>query len=140
MSFVYIAGRYGDRDGFLAIEGRINRAREHASRLAMAGIPYYSPHLNSAHFEAVVPDVPLEFWQKQDGAFLPKSAAILVILYEWSESKGTRAEVEQAHDLGIPVYFTPEIDKLIKWWNETDSERREAMKQPTASTQRKAVT
>lgn len=116
MSFVYIAGRYGDADGFLAIEQRINRAREHAARLAKAGIPYYSPHLKCAHFEAVVPEVPASFWQKQNTAFLPKAAAMLVILHEWSESLGTRAEVEQAHELAIPVYFTSEIDKLIAEW------------------------
>lgn len=117
--FVYIAGRYGDHDGYVVIEERINRARAVAAELARAGIPYYSPHLNSAHFEVICPDVGLDFWRKQDGAFLPRAWAMLVILHEASESAGTQAEVAEAKERGIPVYFAPpELPALITAWKE----------------------
>lgn len=115
--YVYIAGRYGDSDGYISIEFRINQARAHAARLALAGIPYYSPHLNSAHFEAVVPDVPVSFWHKQNACFLPGAAALLIIKGQgWAQSAGTKAEYDEATRRGIPVYFTDTIDELIEVW------------------------
>lgn len=116
MSFVYIAGRYGDHDGYTVIEERINRAREHAAALARAGIPYYSPHLNCAHFEAICPGVGLGFWLKQDGAFLPNAWAVLVISVGATESEGTKAEIDEAKRLGIPVYFTQDFYRLTEAW------------------------
>lgn len=114
--FVFISGRYGDYDGYLAIESRIGRAREHAAQLARAGIPYFSPHLNSAHFEVVVPDVPVEFWLRLDRAFLHRAAAVLVITFEAGLSAGTVNDVKEARERGIPVYYTEEIQALIDWW------------------------
>lgn len=125
MSFVYIAGRYGDADGYIVIEERINRARALAAQLAEAGIPYYSPHLNSAHFEAIVPHVPLAFWKEQDGAFLPLATAMLVIVHEHTRSAGTMAEIAEAHQRDIPVYY--QAQSLIADWRTLSIFKREGV-------------
>lgn len=114
--YVYISGRYGDHDPWLVIERRIVRAREHAVALAHAGIPYFSPHLNSAHFEAVVPGVAREFWLRLDEVFRAGAAALLVVTHEWDKSVGTKADVAFAETTGCPVYWTETIDNLVRDW------------------------
>lgn len=130
--FVFLSGAYGDKDGYLVIEERIQRARSAAAECAKRGIPYYSPHLNSAHFEAVVPEVGPDFWLRQDSAFLPRAAAVLVIAHGWVTSPGTRAEVKQAAELGLPIFFFPASVEhtlnlpplsfldMVEWWTESE--------------------
>lgn len=116
--YVYISGRYGDADGYAIIDERINRAREAAAACARAGIPFFCPHLNSAHFEVVTPEVPVEFWLKQDAIFMQRAAALLVVEHECEFSAGTKEDVARARGvLGIPVFFWPgEFAQLQQYW------------------------
>jgi len=116
--FVYVAGRYGDGDDFLRIQERINRGREHARQLARAGIPYYCPFLNSAHFDRIAPDVPREFWLRQNRAFLPRAWGMYVVEDEWTESAGVGSEIALMNRLGRPIYFTRQLAHLVKLWRE----------------------
>lgn len=104
MKIVYIAGPYGDAGGYLQIDRNIAQAREAAADLAAAGIGYVCPHLNSAHMEAIVPDVPVTFWHELDDELLRRADAIL-ILPRWHDSSGTRREMRIAEKLGKPAFY-----------------------------------
>lgn len=121
---VYIAGPYSGRDYF-DIDSHINTAAEMAARLARAGIPYFCPHLNSAHFEVITPDVPPEFWYEMDLIVLRRCQA-LILLPEYYTSHGSNRELEEAERLHIPAFFT--FKDLKKWVDKTREmdEREEA--------------
>lgn len=106
-TYVYIAGPYGDKDGYVLIDERINRARYAAMNLAERGIPFYAPHLNCAHFEVIAPTAPVEFWTAMGLGFV-QFAWGLLILNGWENSKGTRAEIAEARRLGIGIYLPGE--------------------------------
>ena len=118
-TFVYIAGPYTgpthDAHSYLAIDANIGRARYAASRLANAGVPYFCPHLNSAHFEVITPDVKPNFWYDLDMTILRFSSALLLI-YGWEGSKGACMERDEAVRLGIPCFGIERFSDLISWW------------------------
>ena len=98
----------------------ISRAREAAVFLVANRIPYFCPHLNSCHFEVIVPEVPLEFWYEMDMQLLRPAAAML-LLEGWGSSHGTRKEISFAEDLGIPVFFPEGRRELVHWWRDDPS-------------------
>ena len=116
-TYVYIAGPYGDKDPYCVIDARINEARKAARMLALAGIPYYSPHLNCAHFEVVAPDAPVEFWIAMGMVFVGNAWGVW-LLKNWTESRGTLAEIARAEELGIEVFGKgdDELEPLIEAW------------------------
>ena len=118
-TFVYIAGPYAgpthDSGSYLIIDANIGRARYAASRLANAGVPYFCPHLNSAHFEVITPDVEPSFWYDLDMRILKFSSALL-LLDGWEGSKGTNMERDEALALGLPCFEITDFDELVAWW------------------------
>ena len=117
-TYVYIAGPYGDKDPYCVIDERINMSRKAAADLALNGIPYYSPHLNCAHFEAIVPEAPVAFWVAMGMVFVDQAWALL-LLPEWHASKGTLAERDRAIALGMGQYeYAHDCDftKLVEAW------------------------
>lgn len=114
-AYVFIAGPYGDKKGYHVVERNISRAREAAAFLASNRIPYFCPHLNSAHFEVITPDVPVEFWHDLDARLLRHAWAVL-LLEGWETSKGTEEEMRAANKLGIPVFLPEEKRQLLEWW------------------------
>ena len=121
-TFVYIGGPYRginshDFHGYFAIDSNINRATEASAELARLDIPYFCPHLNSAHFEVIAPDVKPEYWLEMDMVFVDLSSC-LYVLEGWEESQGTCAEIVRAASLGKPVFYFFELDKLVEFWRE----------------------
>ena len=119
-SYVYISGPYRgssthDSAGYAEISQNILNARLVAMKLARVGIPYFCPHLNSAHFELYTPEVPSSYWLNLDLILLRHSSACLV-LPRWKESEGAKIEVDECHRLTIPVFAS--VDKLQLFWNE----------------------
>lgn len=114
MKIVYIAGPYGDKGGYLAIDRNIARAREAAAWLALNGLGYYCPHLNSAHFEAIVADVPVSFWYAMDLAFMPIADAML-LLDGSHESRGTAMEIVEWRKTGKPLFYPWQREDLLAW-------------------------
>lgn len=106
-TYVYIAGPYGDADGYVFIEERINRARYAAMQLAEIGIPYYSPHLNCAHMEVIAPNATREHWIAANEPFMANAWGFL-ILSGWERSEGTKAEMSYARRNGIGIYLPDE--------------------------------
>lgn len=113
MKIVYIAGPYGNpKTGYHKIDRNIAQAREAADWLAnLGGIGYFCPHLNSAHFEVIAPDVDNDYWLEMDKEILRRCDAILMI-QDWNISKGAMAELDLAQDLGLRCFFCP-LDKQL---------------------------
>lgn len=119
MKICYIAGPYGDKGGYLAIDRNIAQAREAAADLAAAGIGYLCPHMNSAHMEAIVPDVPVDFWYELDIQLMSVCSAVLV-LEGWLDSSGTQREMKYATERGMPIfYYGDPVEELYsgEWSN-----------------------
>lgn len=102
MKRVYIAGAYTAAD-YLGVEDNIAAARRVAAQLASKGIGFFCPHTHSAHFDAIVPEVPPEYWYELDLLFL-RDCDALYLLPGWSRSKGAIAERDEAQRLGLPVF------------------------------------
>ena len=122
LTYVYIAGPYRgkathDHRGYFEIDANINRAQKATVTLARLGIPYFCPHLNSAHFEVIAPDVKPEYWYQMDIELL-KPASAMLLLEGWEKSSGTLKEIAIAHELRIPVFYPDERDELVEWWKE----------------------
>ena len=114
MKIVYIAGPYGDKDGYLAIDRNIAKARDAAAWCAARGIGFICPHLNSAHFEAIVPVRGVEFWYEMDLRLLSACDAMLV-LEGWQDSTGTQREMAEWDG---PTYYFQNHEsraRLIDW-------------------------
>ena len=121
-TYIYISGPYRgtashDHKGYFAIDNNINNARVAAATLAKLGIPYFCPHLNSAHFEVIVPDVSPKFWLDMDMVFVDRASA-LWLLPDWQNSQGTSAEILRAAGLGLQVFKPWELRELTAFWRE----------------------
>jgi hypothetical protein len=121
-TFVFIAGPYraltGEHDGsvYYEIDQHINEARRWATKLAQSEIPFFCPHLNSAHFEVLAPETPPEFWYQMDMVLLERASALLLIP-GWQESTGARAEKRRAEELNIPCFTFDVWYELVDFWS-----------------------
>ena len=119
--FVYLAGPYRgaatahDWTVYADIDANINEARRWAANMASNDIPYFCPHLNSAHMEVIVPDVLPDYWLRMDFEILLHATA-LFMLPEWRTSKGARAELDYAKDTAIPVYTHNMFERFVRDW------------------------
>jgi len=95
---VYIAGPYRAATKE-AIDENIRRAGEYAKKYWRLGYTVICPHLNSAHFDGVVPDEAF-----LDGDLeLMKRSDILVLIPGWRTSEGTRGERSLALHFGKDI-------------------------------------
>lgn len=109
MKVIYIAGKYRGPNAW-AIEQNIRAAEEVAARVWAAGHVALCPHANSRHMDGVASDDhflagTLELMRRCDA---------VVLVPNWKDSAGARAEVAEADRLGIEVigrsYNTNEKD------------------------------
>lgn len=115
---VYIAGPYSgkffhDYRAYEEIDRNIAQAREAAAKLASAQVRYFCPHLHSAHFEVIAPDVPTSFWYDLDNHFLKFACTGILLLPGWWESRGSKAEKKLAEELRLPVFY--DVEEAIQW-------------------------
>lgn len=95
-NLLYLAGPYmgdtHDHRSYCQIDAHINEAQKAAAWCATNGIHFFAPHLHSAHFEVITPDVPAAFWYALDLRFLPLCDGML-LLPRWYESSGALKEI-----------------------------------------------
>lgn len=132
MKYIYIGGPYtakGPPDQhYNEIDRNIARAREAFTTLALAGVGAFCPHLHSAHFEVITPNVEPSYWYELDLYFLDQCDAIY-LLPGWENSTGTLAERNRMEfELHRPV-FTNLYD-CIAWALRSDGD--ELHEPPTA--------
>lgn len=105
---VYVGGPFRGPNHW-AIAQNIRRAEELALEVWRLGAVALSPHLNSMHFDGVLPD---ETWLKGDLELLSRCDA-MILTAGWRESAGTLAEVQHADTTGKPVF--EHLQELALW-------------------------
>jgi nucleoside 2-deoxyribosyltransferase len=96
---IYIAGKYRGPNAW-AIEQNIRAAEEVAARVWAMGMVALCPHANSRHMDGVATD---EVFLDGTMELLRRCDAV-VLVPNWRDSAGARAEVEEADRLGLPVF------------------------------------
>ena len=122
---IYVAGPYGDKGGYLAIERNIGLAREGAAWITRNGMFFLCPHLNSAHFEAITPETTVEHWYGQDMRLMGAADAILLV-GKWKTSRGVTKELKKAKEAGIRAFnfnSPKDLEQLLKWRDKWIEER-----------------
>lgn len=126
LTYAYIAGPYRARSGahdvsvYDEIDANIQVARKAAIYLAEHNVPYFCPHLNSAHMEVHAPSVSPEFWLDMDFLFLDNASAIY-LLPRWEESQGAGAEYRRGQELGIATFGPLNGEQLVSWWRSQEA-------------------
>lgn len=107
MKVIYVAGPYRGPNAW-AIAQNIRRAEELALDVWRLGAVALCPHLNSMHFDGVLPD---ETWLNGDLELMSRCDAV-ILAPGWHASSGAQAEVQQARGR-IPVF---ECLGNLAWW------------------------
>ncbi len=110
MKIIFIAGPYTGKTHF-EVTLNIATAAKAAAELALHGYGFFCPHLHSAHFDVIVPEVPESFWRELGLKFLELCDGMLMV-GEWQNSAGACAERDAALARGIPVYHS--INHLLE--------------------------
>lgn len=120
MKVIYIAGKYRGPNAW-AIEQNIRAAEDVAAKVWAAGMVALCPHANSRHMDGVTTD---EVFLAGTLELMRRCDAVLLVP-NWQDSAGARAEVEEAERLKIPVFgrhrmvdanFTEQSFKdLLRW-------------------------
>jgi len=112
---LYISGPYSAGNG-RTVEENIAVARSYAAAAWRQGWAAFCPHLNTAYFETLCPEIPHSDWIDGDITILrmlnPCRAAMLM-LPNWQESAGARLERDWAINLNLEVFAAPEMPDAI---------------------------
>ena len=103
---IYLASPYSHQNAGVRFE-RFRMACEAAGRLIKEGHSVISPIAHS-HPIATICGLPLTWhaWQMQDVAILSKCDEVVVLRLDgWEDSKGIKAELTYAHNMGIPIRY-----------------------------------
>lgn len=112
LKLVYIAGKFSapTRSG---VEDNIMAAVMVGLAVAKLGGMPVIPHANTAHPEfEKVQEYP--FWIEGTTELLRRCDAVMLV-DGWTESKGSRGEVDIARQLRLPVFLPGEYEKLGTW-------------------------
>ncbi len=111
---IYLASPYSHPDPAMR-ELRYKQACEVAALLMRDGHLVYSPIAHSHPLTAFGLPANWEFWRPLDEAMLAKCQALVVArLSDWEQSRGVRAELAQARELGLKIGF---VERLAWSWS-----------------------
>jgi len=96
----YIAGPYRSTSAW-GVAQNVRAAEAVAWQVWREGIAVLCPHANTAHFDGSLPD---ETFLAGTMTLLER-CDMVVVCEGWEHSTGTRAEIEAAGRLGIPVFY-----------------------------------
>jgi hypothetical protein len=109
---VYVAGKYS-ADNVLDVLKNIGRGQQACARLFAAGLAPFCPwHDKSFITDRPDDDFTVQQFYDYSMAWLEVSDCVLV-LPGWKESTGTRAEIDRAYELDIPVFLNEDL--LLEW-------------------------
>jgi nucleoside 2-deoxyribosyltransferase len=109
---IYLASPYTHPDTHIR-QWRFREACRAAAALLRAGVTVFSPIAHSHPLARFGMPTSWEFWSQVDREYLSRCDVLAVLtLAGWRESVGVQAEIQLAHELGIPVvYVSPtELD------------------------------
>lgn len=108
MIVVYVAGPFRAPNAW-EIEQNIRRAERLALEVWQLGAACICPHTNTRFYQGAAPD---EVWLAGDLEILRRCDAVLVVP-DWEQSAGTRAEIEFAQECKVPVFY--HLAELERW-------------------------
>lgn len=115
MKVIYIAGKFRGPNSW-EIECNIRKAETLALQVWKAGAAALCPHANTRFFQGAAPDL---VWLEGDLEMLSRCDG-MVLVDNWRESEGAKAEVAHAHRLKIPVF--EDIHELLAWFKAQEIE------------------
>ena len=102
---IYLASPYTHPDPVVQ-EERFHAVCRHAAEMMRCGIRVFSPISHTHPIAAHGLPGDWGFWKDYDRAFIEMCSEVLVLkLPGWEESKGVRAEIAIAEELGKPVRY-----------------------------------
>ena len=110
MKVVYIAGPFRASTPW-GVECNVRNAEVMALAVAACGAMPMCPHTNTRFFDG---QLTAEFWLAGTLELLRRCDA-LVLVDGWEKSSGTRAEVNEAARLGLPVFAHDQLIELKAW-------------------------
>lgn len=102
----YIAIPYSHEDESVRLK-RFKLVNEVAANLMRNGEIVFSP-ISHSHSIAVENELPTDwdYWGRSCEAFVKRSDRLVVVCVEgWEESEGVQAEIDIAHECGIPIEY-----------------------------------
>lgn len=105
---VYVAGKFTSENAWL-IHRNVHRAEALAMAVAEAGAMPLTPHLNTKNFHGTMSE---EFWYAGTLELLRRCDA-MILVPGWEDSKGVKAEVEEARKRGMPIF--ERVEELKAW-------------------------
>ena len=119
MTKIYVAGAYSD-DNVLGVLKNIGRGEEYTAKLFMHGFapftPWHDKDFVSRNWRL---DFTVKMFYDYSMEWLRCSDAVFVLpnckgLKDWEDSQGTKAEIEEAKRIEIPVFF--EMHDLLEYY------------------------
>jgi hypothetical protein len=108
MELLYLASPYSHVNPIVR-QQRFEAVCRVAGRLMHEGKCVFSPIAHSHPIEQHFEDGSIEghdFWLKQDFAVLSRCSRLVVVTLDgWEASRGVAAEIQYAHERGIPLEF-----------------------------------
>jgi hypothetical protein len=99
---IYIAGAYS-ASNVIDVFGNMRRGIALSYQVLQAGFAPFAPWFDYPF--GLIGEVGYEKYFAYSMAWLEKSDAILVVPENWEQSKGTKAELSRATELGIPIFW-----------------------------------
>lgn len=104
MKLGYVAGpfRSETQEG---VNENIRRAASVGHIIRKHGFAAIVPHLESLHNQEALDE---DGWIRHNIELLSR-CDFMIVLENWSKSKGTILEIENAKEIGIPIYYWPDM-------------------------------
>ena len=113
MKKIYVAGSYNS-DYVIGVLENMRIGMRAATKVLLAGLSPWVPWFDY-HFQLMLQDgeeLSIEDYYRYSMAWLEVADAVYVANYR-KDSVGTRAEIERAKELNLPIFF--DFEKLTTW-------------------------